>query len=72
VGLTSQTAFLLALGKENEFADLYEDGMDETDRLRARLQLKTLIFPEGMGERFQVMIQQKGVTGAKLTGFAAI
>jgi SAM-dependent MidA family methyltransferase len=72
VGLTSQTAFLLALGKENEFADLYEDGMDETDRLRARLQLKTLIFPEGMGERFQVMIQQKGVAGAKLTGFAAI
>jgi SAM-dependent MidA family methyltransferase len=72
VGLTSQTGFLLALGKENEFADLYEDGMGETDRLRARLQLKTLIFPEGMGERFQVMIQQKGVAGAKLTGLAAI
>lgn len=72
VGFTSQTAFLLALGKGNEFADLYEDGMDDTERLRARLQLKTLIFPEGMGERFQVLIQQKGVTGAKLTAFAGI
>lgn len=72
VGLTSQTAFLLALGKGNEFADLYEDRMDETDRVRARLQLKTLIFPEGMGERFQVLIQQKGVAEAKLTGLAGI
>jgi SAM-dependent MidA family methyltransferase len=73
VGLTSQTAFLLALGKGNEFADLYDHGMDETERLRARLQLKTLIFPEGMGERFQVLIQQKGVVGMKkLTGFTEI
>ena len=72
VGLTSQTAFLLALGKGNEFADLYEDGMTETDRLRARLQLKTLIYPEGMGERFQVLIQQKGVAGANLTGLSGM
>jgi SAM-dependent MidA family methyltransferase len=72
VGLTSQTAFLLALGKGNEFEDLYDEGMDETDRLRARLQLKTLIFPEGMGERFQVLIQQKGVAQTKLTAFAGI
>ncbi len=72
VGLTSQTAFLLALGKGNVFDDLYDDGMDETDRLRARLQLKTLIFPEGMGERFQVLIQQKGVREAKLTAFAGV
>ncbi len=67
LGLVHQTAFLLALGKGNQFADLYEDGMDETDRVRARLQLKTLIFPEGMGERFQVLLQQKSVPTAKLT-----
>ncbi len=72
VGLTSQTAFLLALGRGNEFADLYEDGMDETEKLRARLQLKTLIFPEGMGERFQVLVQEKGVTAAKLMGLEGI
>ena len=60
LGLVSQTAFLLALGQGNEFADLYDEGMDGTARVRARLQLKTLIFPEGMGERFQVLLQQKG------------
>jgi SAM-dependent MidA family methyltransferase len=40
--------------------------------VRARLQLKTLIFPEGMGERFQVLIQQKGVSGASLTGLRGL
>jgi SAM-dependent MidA family methyltransferase len=70
LGLVSQTAFLLALGQPNEFADLYDEGMDETGRVRARLQLKTLIYPEGMGERFHVLIQQKGVNHAKLTGLA--
>ena len=68
LGLVSQTAFLLALGKENDFADLYEEGMDEAARTRARLQLKTLIYPEGMGERFQVLIQQKGLSNTALTG----
>ena len=71
-GLTSQTAFLLALGQGNEFADLYDEGQGEAERTKARLQLKTLIHPEGMGERFQVLIQQKGVSGARLTGLAGI
>ena len=56
---TSQTAFLLKLGQPNEFADLYEPGQTEAEQVRARLQLKTLIHPEGMGERFQVMLQRK-------------
>ena len=72
LGLVPQTAFLLALGQQNDFADLYDEGMDETARVRARLQLKTLIFPEGMGERFQVLVQQKGALTAKLTGLAGI
>ena len=57
---TSQTAFLLALGQGNEFADLYEPEQTAADQVHARLQLKTLIHPEGMGERFQVMLQRKG------------
>jgi len=72
LGLVTQAAFLLALGKGNDFADLYDDGMDETDRVRSRLRLKTLIFPEGMGERFQVLLQQKGVLAAHLTGLNAL
>ncbi|HKM66779.1 MAG TPA: SAM-dependent methyltransferase [Candidatus Acidoferrum sp.] len=68
LGLVTQTVFLLALGKENDFADLYNEGMDEPSRTRARLQLKTLIYPEGLGERFQVLLQQKNAPNAKLTG----
>jgi len=69
---TSQTAFLLALGQGNEFADLYDKGQTEAERTKARLQLKTLIYPEGMGERFQVFIQQKGDSEAQLTGLSGI
>ena len=72
LGLVTQTAFLLALGMENDFADLFDEGMGETDRLRARLQLKTLIFPEGMGERFRLLVQQKGGPAARLTGLAPL
>jgi SAM-dependent MidA family methyltransferase len=71
-GLTSQTNFLLALGRGNEFADLYDDSQSETEGVEARLQLKTLIHPEGMGERFQVLIQQKGVSETRLTGLAGL
>ncbi|PYT58612.1 MAG: SAM-dependent methyltransferase [Acidobacteria bacterium] len=72
VGLTSQTAFLLALGQKNEFADLYDAGQSEAEQVRSRLQLKMLIHPEGMGERFQVLVQRKGVNGPPLTGSAAV
>jgi len=68
-GFTSQTAFLMALGQRNEFADLYDEGQTEAERTKARLQLKTLIHPEGMGERFQVQLQRKGVGASQLTGF---
>ncbi len=71
-GFTSQTAFLLALGQKNEFVDLYEEGQSEAQQIRARLQLKTLIHPEGMGDRFQVLVQRKGVEGPPLTGLAGI
>ncbi len=67
-GLVSQAQFLLALGRKNELADVYDEGQSEVDRIRARLLLKNLIHPEGMGEAFHVFIQHKGVEGARLTG----
>ncbi|MGH9791279.1 MAG: class I SAM-dependent methyltransferase, partial [Candidatus Acidiferrales bacterium] len=67
-GLVSQSQLLLALGSRNEFADLYDQGQSETDRLRARMLLKNLIHPEGMGETFRVLIQHKGITAPRLTG----
>ncbi len=68
LGLISQAHFLLALGRRNEFADLYDPNQTESERLRARLLLKNLIYPEGLGETFQVCVQQKNAGKPRLTG----
>jgi SAM-dependent MidA family methyltransferase len=69
-GLVTQSQFLVALGRENEFADLYDPGQTEMEKLRARLLLKNLIHPEGLGEKFQVLIQHKGIAAPQLTGLS--
>jgi SAM-dependent MidA family methyltransferase len=69
-GLVTQSQFLVALGSVNEFADLYEPGQTEVEKLRARLLLKNLIHPEGLGEKFQVLIQHKRVENPRLTGLS--
>ena len=69
-GLVTQSQFLVALGRGNEFADLYDPGQTEMEKLRARLLLKNLIHPEGLGEKFQVLIQHKGIEAPRLTGLS--
>ena len=71
-GCVSQMAFLVALGRANEFADLYAPGASEVERVRARLLLKTLLHPEGMGETFQVCIHHRGIAAPRLTGLSGI
>jgi SAM-dependent MidA family methyltransferase len=71
-GYVSQMAFLVALGRANEFADLYDEGASEVERIRGRLLLKNLINPEGMGETFQIFIQHKGIAQPNLTGLQGI
>ncbi len=71
-GCVSQMAFLVALGRANEFADLYDEGANEVERIRARLMLKSLIHPDGMGETFQVFIQHKGIPQPHLAGLAGL
>jgi len=68
-GFTTQEKFLLALGEANQFADLYDDGQSDVEKLNARLKLKRLISPEGMGNIFKVLIQQRGMANISLTGF---
>lgn len=67
-GFTTQERFLMALGEANEFADLYDPGQNEVEKLQARLKLKRLIYPGGMGSIFKVLVQHRGVTRPKLTG----
>jgi SAM-dependent MidA family methyltransferase len=67
-GFTSQSNFLLSLERRSDFADLQSPTMTETQQSRARLLFKTLIYPEGMGETFQVLIQHKGLDRPQLSG----
>jgi SAM-dependent MidA family methyltransferase len=68
-GFTTQEKFLLALGEANQFADLYDTGQTEAEMLNARLKLKRLISPEGMGNIFKVLVQQHGIRNPQLTGW---
>jgi SAM-dependent MidA family methyltransferase len=68
-GFTTQEKFLLALGEANQFADVYDPGQTDLEMLQARLKLKRLISPEGMGNIFKVLLQQRGVPQTRLTGF---
>jgi SAM-dependent MidA family methyltransferase len=67
-GVTSQSNFLLSLARHSDFADLQSPNMTDSQQTRARLLFKTLIYPEGMGETFQVLIQHKGVEQPRLSG----
>ena len=67
-GFTSQSNFLMALARYSNFADLQSGEMSESEQTRARLLFKTLIYPEGMGETFQVLIQHKNVESPRLSG----
>ncbi len=72
LGLTSQTNFLLGVARRNHFADLEVDGMSETEKSRLRLSFQNLVNPEGLGERFWVMVQGKRVGVVDLSGFGEI
>jgi SAM-dependent MidA family methyltransferase len=67
-GFTTQERFLLALGEDNGFRDLCDPSQSEIEQLQARLKLKRLINPEGMGTIFKVLIQEKDAGAAELTG----
>lgn len=68
-GFTSQSNFLLALARHAGFEDLQSQDMNEQQQARTRLLFKTLIYPEGMGETFQVLVQHKGIESPRLAGF---
>ena len=70
VGLTSQTNFLFALARANDFADIADDDSSEMEKTRARLSFQNLINPEGMGEAFSVLVQRKGIETTPLSGLA--
>ncbi len=63
-GFTSQAGFLLALGA-HEFVDQADD---ERERIRLAAELKRLILPAEMGEKFKVLGLARGLNG-NIPGF---
>jgi SAM-dependent MidA family methyltransferase len=59
--LVTQSQFLMGIGEANQFADAFEECRLPQERAKVALQLKHLVTPAGMGERFQVLIASKGV-----------
>lgn len=51
----SQSKFLMAVGEEDQFTDIFGDCKSEAERQRRAQLLKTVILPEGMGEVFRVL-----------------
>jgi SAM-dependent MidA family methyltransferase len=72
LGLVSQSHFLLALAGANQLADFEDAGASEVERYRTRLAFQELIHPDGMGERFRVFAQKKGIGVVRLAGFSDI
>jgi SAM-dependent MidA family methyltransferase len=59
--LVTQSQFLMGIGEANQFADAFEECRLPQERAKVALQLKHLVAPAGMGERFQVLVAGKGV-----------
>ncbi len=59
--LLTQSQFLMGIGEKDQFADVFEDCRLPQERAKAALQLKHLVTPVGMGEKFQVLMAAKGV-----------
>jgi SAM-dependent MidA family methyltransferase len=62
--LRTQSQFLMTIGETDQFADAFEDCRLPQERAKVALQLKHLITPTGMGERFQVLLASRGVEAA--------
>ena len=63
LGLVTQSQLLLGIGEKTEFADAFEGCVVPQERAKVGMQLKHLISPEAMGERFHALVLAKGVEG---------
>jgi SAM-dependent MidA family methyltransferase len=70
--LVTQSQFLLGIGEANQFADAFEEARLPQERAKVALQLKHLVTPAGMGERFQVLIASKGIEEEKVDSLSGL
>jgi SAM-dependent MidA family methyltransferase len=70
--LLTQSQFLMGIGEANQFADAFENCRLSQERAKVALQLKHLVTPAGMGERFQVLIASKRVEKEKIESLSGL
>jgi SAM-dependent MidA family methyltransferase len=68
LGLLTQTQFLMGIGEETQFADAFRESDLPQERAKVALQLKHLISPEEMGEKFHVLVLSHDVGQAQVSG----
>jgi SAM-dependent MidA family methyltransferase len=61
IALITQTQLLLGIGEETNFADAFQDCKLPQERAKVALQLRHLLSPEEMGEKFHVLLLSRGV-----------
>jgi SAM-dependent MidA family methyltransferase len=64
--LLTQSQFLMGIGENNQFADVFEECLLPQERAKVALQLKHLVTPSGMGENFHVLVASKNVDPSKV------
>ncbi len=70
--LRTQSQFLMGIGERNQFADAFEDCRVPQERAKVALQLKHLVTPVGMGEKFQVLIASRGIEAEKIVALSGL
>ncbi len=71
IALLTQTQLLLGIGEETQFADAFQDCKLPQERAKVALQLRHLLSPEEMGEKFQVLLLASGVSDDKAHSLSA-
>ena len=61
LGLLTQTQLLLGVGEETQLADALQDCKLPQERAKVALQLRHLLSPEEMGEKFHALLMSHGV-----------
>ena len=71
IALLTQTQLLLGIGEETQFADAFQDCKLPQERAKVALQLRHLLSPEEMGEKFQVLLLSRGLPEDQARGLSA-
>ena len=62
----------MGIGEKNQFADAFEECGLPQERAKVALQLKHLVTPAGMGEKFRVLIAAKAVDQQRVAGLSGL